>query len=220
MEVVAALGTVLLIAFLLWFTFGTQHNIKRGNELLRWLQGGLPQIGRRASLRWFGSSAVQLEITDAEPPYTSAQVNVVLEPRDLGWLWAWSRRKGRRDFLILRGTLRGPPRFEIEAGGSRGWTASDRLGRLDPEAWVRTTWDAGTGAIDVAYSDRAEDADIDELRQVWDQLAGASGNVWRLSVRNVAPHVEVHLEPPELATADAADLVGAFGGLGRLAARD
>lgn len=220
MEVVAAVGTVLLIAFLLWFTFGTQHNINRGNELLRWLQDGLPQIGRRTSLRWFGSSAVQLQITNAEPPYTSAQVNVVLEPRDLGWLWAWSRRKGRRDFLILRGTLSGPPRFEIEAGGSRGWTGSGRLDRLDPEAWVRTSWDDGTGAIEVAHSDRADDADIEEMRKVWDQLAGSAGKVWRLSVRNLAPHVEVHLEPAELAAADAADLIGAFAALGRLAVRD
>jgi hypothetical protein len=221
MEVVAAIGTVIVIAFLLWFTFGTGHNIKRGNELLRWLQGGLPRIGRRTTLRWFGSSAVQLNITDAKPPYTSAQVNVVLEPRDLGWLWAWTRRRGRRDFLVLRGTLSGPPRFEIEAGGTRGWTGGDRLDRLDPEAWLRTTWDHSAGAVEVAHSSRAQDADIEKMRKVWDQLGGAAGDVWRLSVRNLAPHVEVHVEPPDVAAgADAAALIEAFCALGRLAVRD
>lgn len=226
MEIVAAVGTVLLIAFLLWFVFGTQHNISRGNEVLRWLQGGLPLVGRRTTLRWLGSSAVQLDIAEAEPPYTSAQVNVILEPRDLGWLWAWARRKGRRDFLILRGTLAGPPRFEIEAGGRRGWTGTDRLDRLDPGAWARARWEDGTGAVDVAHSDRAEDDDIEAVRKAWHQLAGAGGTVWRVSVRNLAPHVEVHLEPPELRTvgqaddADAAALIGAFSSLGRLVTRD
>jgi hypothetical protein len=218
MPVVAALGTVLLIAFMLWFAFGTSRNISRGNDLLRWLQGGLPLVGRKTTLRWFGSSAVQLEITEARTPFTAAQVNVVLEPRDLGWLWAWARRRGRRDFLILRGTLPEPPRFEAEAGGHRGWTGTDRLDRLDPEAWHRTTWEDATGPVEVAHSDRVEPDDLDALRRAWDRMAGASGGLWRLSVRNLAPHVEVHLEPPPLqgdGAADPAELVGAFTELGR-----
>jgi hypothetical protein len=223
MEFVGAAVTLLLIAFLLWFTFGTQHNIRRGNDLLRWLQGGLPLIGRRTTLRWFGSSAVQLDIADAKPPFTAAQVTVVLEPRDLGWLWAWARRRGRRDFLILRGTLAGPPRFEVEAGGSRGWTGSDRLDRLDPAAWARTSWQDETGPIDVAHSDRAEARELEEVHAAWDELAAPAGSLWRLSVRNLAPHLEVHVEPPGrdgLETADAAALIGAFGALGRLMTRD
>ncbi|MGH9210132.1 MAG: hypothetical protein ACRD2C_05555 [Acidimicrobiales bacterium] len=223
MPVVAAVGTVLLITFMLWFAFGTQRNIARGNDLLRWLQGGLPLVGRKTTLRWFGSSAVQLEITEAKAPYTAAQVNVVLEPRDLGWLWAWARRRGRRDFLILRGTLAGPPRFEVEVGGSRGWTAGDRLDRLDPDAWVRARWEDADGAVEVAHSGRATNADLADLHQSWDDLAGVVGSLWRVSVRNLAPHVEVHLEPPTVQGDDAADpaaLVGAFAALGRLVTRD
>jgi len=147
---------------------------------------------------------------------------VVLEPRDLGWLWAWARKRGRRDFLILRGTLAGPPRFEAEAGGSRGWTGSDRLDRLDPDAWARERWEDGTGAVEVAHSGRADPSDLSELHHAWDDLARASGGLWRVSVRNLAPHVEVHLVPPAIKGDDAPEagaLVGAFTALGRLVSR-
>ena len=42
---VGAFGPSLLIlgvvVVMLWFAFGTSRNITRGNDLLRWLQGGL-----------------------------------------------------------------------------------------------------------------------------------------------------------------------------------
>ena len=200
MAVLAAVGTVLLIAFLLWFVVGTQRNISRGNELLRWLQGGLPLLGPRTTLRWLGTSAVQLDIVDAAAPFTRAQVNVVLEPRDLGWLWAWARRRGRRDFLILRGTLAGPPRFELEAGG-RGWTGTERLDRLDQSAWQRTTWEDGAGTVDVAHTDRVDADDLAAVRALWQELVAASGGPWRLSIRHLEPQVEVHIEPPAVTPA-------------------
>jgi hypothetical protein len=196
MPLVAAVGMALVVAFLLWFALGTQRNISRGNDLLRWLQDGLPRVGSHTRLRWFGSSAVQLDIVDPKAPFETVQVNVVLEPRDLGWLWAWARRKGRRDFFILRGTLRTPPRVDIEAGGRRGWTGSDRLVRLDPSAWEHTRWDDDVGTVELAHSARVEPDDVEAIRKVWGQLAMGAGDVWRLSVRNLPPHVEVHVEAP------------------------
>jgi hypothetical protein len=218
MPVAGAIGTVALIAFLLWFVVGTQRNISRGNDLLRWLQDGLPRLGKRTTLRWFGSSAVQLDIVEVASPFAAARINVVLEPRDLGWLWAWSRRRGRRDFLILRGTLPDPPRFEVEAGGNRGWTGRDRLERLDTDGWARETWRDEAGEVDVAHS---PGADVGSVQRAWDELARAGGAMWRLSIRNVAPQVEVHVEPrrPGTATAGAGALIGAFCELGRVAAR-
>jgi hypothetical protein len=217
MPVLAAAATVLVIVVLLWFTVGTQRNIRRGNEMLAWLQGGLPQLGRRTTLRWFGSSAVRLDIAEASPPFEAVQVSVVLEPRDLGWLWAWARRRGRRDFLVLRGTLPGPPRFELEAGG-RGWTGRDALDRLDEAHWVRDEWRDDGGPIEVAHS---EGADLEPVRRGWDALAAEARAVWRLSIRTVPSQVEAHVEPrdPTSEDADAAALITAFRDLGRLAVR-
>jgi hypothetical protein len=218
MPIVAAVATVLVIVVLLWFTVGTQRNIRRGNELLAWLQGGLPLLGRRTTLRWFGSSAVRLDIAEPSPPFEAVQVSVVLEPRDLGWLWAWARRRGRRDFLVLRGTLPRPPRFELEAGGRRGWTGRDALDRLDEAHWVRDEWRDDGGPIEVAHS---EGADLEPVRRGWDALAAEARTVWRLSIRTVPSQVEAHVEPrdPTSEDADAAALITAFRDLGRLAVR-
>src|SRR5206468_1204685 len=62
-----AIGLILFV--MLWFALGTQRNIRRGNALLEWLQGGLPIIGPRTTLRWLGSSAVELHVADAVAPF-------------------------------------------------------------------------------------------------------------------------------------------------------
>jgi hypothetical protein len=202
---------LLLIAVMLVFALGTRRNIRRGNALLIWLQQGLPLLGRKTTFRWLGSTAVVLKIADAKEPFREAEVVVVLEPRDVAMLWAWSRRRGRRDFIILRGWLRRPPRFELEAGDERGWTGGDRLKRLDPETWDRADWEG----VRVA---RSRDADLDVGRRLWEGLAQASGGVWRLSVRREHPHLEAHVLPPEGAV-PADRLVEAFREAGTAVAR-
>jgi hypothetical protein len=189
--ILLALLTIALLVVLLGFAFGTQRNVRRGNDLLRWLQEGLPLIGERTALKWLGSSAVQLDITKPKSPFSEAQVVVVLEPRDVGWLWAWARSRGRRDFLILRARLERSPRFEIEAGDSRGWTGRDRLDKLDLSAWAQSDW--GDEAVQVAHG---PDADPDAVRSIWEELRSSTDGVWRLSVRRDAPHVEVHVVLP------------------------
>jgi len=182
-----AILVTLLLVVMLWFAFGTQRNIRRGNLLLRWLQDGLPLIGRRTTLRWLGSSAVELEIAHAEPPFRDATVLVVLEPRDVGLLWAWGRSRGRRDFLIVRTNLLRAPTFSLEVGDPRGWT-----GRLDAtaEPWRVLDWPDGC----VARATSGADAEL--ARSAWRRLSEVSNGVWRLVIQPVVPHLEVHLRPP------------------------
>lgn len=202
---------LVLIGVMLLFSLGTRRNIRRGNALVAWLQGGLPALGRKSTFRWLGSTAVVLRIGQAKDPFREAEVVVVLEPRDVALLWALSRRRGRRDFLILRGWLRRPPSFELEAGDERGWTGGEKLQRLDPEAWDRDEW----GGVRVAHS---READVDAARGVWDELTEASGGLWRLSIRREHPHLEVHLLPPD-ADVSARRLVEAFRRAGSTVAR-
>jgi hypothetical protein len=185
-----AIGLVLFT--MLWFALGTQRNIRKGNEVLRWLQAGLPILGRRTTLRWLGSSAVELGIVDAAEPFRQATVVVVLEPRDVALLWAWARWRGRRDFIIIRANLRNPPRFSLDAGDPAGWT-----GR--PEGRDREAGDGAFRAIEwadgaVAVADAG--ADDASARRAWQQLRRVAPAVWRLTIQPVVPHLEVHVLPP------------------------
>jgi len=189
-----SLAIALLVLVMLWFAFGTQRNIARGNALLRWLQAGLPLIGKRTNLRWLGSSAVILGMSEPDAPFREAELLVVLEPRDLPWLWLLSRGRGRRDFIIVRGSLRRAPTFELEAGDRRGWTGRDHMDRLADGEWRDLQW--GGSELRAAYSG-ADAAAVMALKPAWDKLGSASGGVWRLSIQRVVPHLEIHLVPPD-----------------------
>src|SRR3989337_4489437 len=115
-----AIGLILVV--MLWFAWGTQRNIRQGNDLLRGLQAARPGLGRRTTLRWLGSSAVELAIVDPQPPFREATVMIVLEPRDVALLWAFARSRGRRDFVIVRANLVRAPRFSMDVRDPRGWT--------------------------------------------------------------------------------------------------
>jgi hypothetical protein len=212
MVALAFLRSLLLLAvivILVWFAVGTQRNIRKGNELLKWLQGGLPVLGKRTRLKWLGSSAVQLNIVEPNEPFREVELVAVLEPRDIGVLWAMARARRRRDFVILRGRLDRSPRYELEAGDLRGWTGQDALRKLDPEAWLSADWDEENLRIL-----HAADADVDGAREAWRALAAASGGVWRLSIRRTPPHLEVHVLIPDTTLVGAERLVEAFSNLG------
>lgn len=199
-----AIAIALLLVVMLWFTFGTQRNIRRGNELLTWLQGGLPRIGPRTTLRWFGSSAVELTIVEPAEPFRDVTIVVVLEPRDVGVLWAFARSRGRRDFIIIRTNLRRPPRSSADVGDPSGWT-----GRLEaPETgWRQHSWEGGaTAQLDGTIDERL-------IREAWGRIATASGGVWRLTIQPVVPHLEVHVLPPDPRSVRADRLIDAVADL-------
>jgi hypothetical protein len=205
-----AAAILLVLTVMLWFTWGTQRNISRGNALLRWLQPGLPDLGKRATVKWLGSSAVELGIVEPARPLLEATVVVVLEPRDVPWFWAWSRRRGRRDFLILRARLERPPALEVEAGDVAGWTGGDRTSALDEDAWVSV--DADERGLRVFLAPGTDPAVV---RPYLERLGEAGAGLWRLSVRREPPHLEVHIRPPEPLSAGAESLLRAFTELAR-----
>lgn len=200
------LGVVLVAVVLLWFAVGTQLNIRKANRAMRWLQSGLPLLGPRTTLRWLGSSIAELKIVDPRTPYRAAVAMIVLEPRDLSALWALSRGRGRRDFLLLRLDLIRAPRFRADLIDPQAWTARDRRSDDAPFAH-QDTWTDTTARTIAVRSDGA--ADLARLRTAWDRLSGLSGGVWRISVRQLVPHVEVHCLFPSLETGDARQLLTA-----------
>lgn len=208
-------GIVLVAGVLLWFAFGTQVNVRKGNQVMRWLQDGLAVLGPRTTVRWLGSSVVELQIVQARPPWRVATVLIVLEPRDLGVLWALSQRRGRRDFLLVRLNLISAPRHPADLIAPRSWTARDRRAddtRFDhEESWV----DGAGNEVRLRYD---KQTDLAALRTFWDRLDRQSGGAWRISVRSLVPHLEVHLLVPSLKDADARAMVETIRELGEAVA--
>jgi hypothetical protein len=117
-----AIFVVVVIAVVGWFALGTHINVRKGHRFLEWLQAGLPLMGGKTTLRWLGSSVVQLQIADACEPFRSVEVLIVLEPRDVPPLWLLSRLRGRRDLLIVRTQLRDPPKSQLEILHTGAWS--------------------------------------------------------------------------------------------------
>ncbi|HLY35234.1 MAG TPA: hypothetical protein VKU35_00810 [Candidatus Limnocylindria bacterium] len=189
----SALAILLLVAVLGWFTFGTQQNIRRGNQTLAWLQDGLRVLGPRATLRWLGSSVAALRIVDPSAPFREAEVMVVLEPRDLGALWALARSRGRRDFLLVRLSLVRAPRFRAELLDQQAWNPFSH--RADDDGFERVAQETTDGGQAIEVRDDGS-APIGELRRSWRTLTDASQGVWRMAVAPTVPHIELHVLPP------------------------
>ena len=65
------------------FALGSAYNLKRGNDVLRWLRPALPALGERTTLQWLGTSVVKLTIANAKPPFKEIEVLIAMEPRDV-----------------------------------------------------------------------------------------------------------------------------------------
>lgn len=180
---------LLLVA---WFAAGTIWNVHRGRELMRWMQAGLPLLGERTTVRWFGSTAVEMVIRQARPPFQEAAVVIFLEPRDVPWMWALSRGRGRRDTLIVRGTLRSPPRADLEALDRASWSGRDALRSVLGEPWSVREPEA-PGGLATFYRTPAALSRADDLLET---TARAGLVVRRLSVRRSEPHLQIHVAPP------------------------
>lgn len=187
-----ALLVLAVILFLGWFAVGTQYNVRLGNNALKWIQKGLPLVGDRATLRWLGSSVVELKIAKAKDPFRSAELLVVMEPRDVPMMWWWARTRGRRDLIILRGQLRAAPHFDLEARGRRAWAQTDLKGDGSPK-WIAVQGGVAN-SMSADYRGEISPFSINRLI-VSASLDGLT--LTRLAIRRAVPNLEVHFLLPK-----------------------
>jgi hypothetical protein len=190
------LVAVAAVAVVAWFAAGTIWNVRKGRTLMRWMQGGpeggLRALGERTTVRWLGSTAVEMVIREAKAPFTGVTLVIFLEPRDLPWMWALGRSRGRRDTLIVRGVLRRAPALELEALDPVSWSGRDALPRVPREWSVRQA--AAPGGLVVHHANAAALAQAEALLA----LARRAGlAVMRLSVRRAEPNFQLHVPLPE-----------------------
>lgn len=183
---VAAIGVVA------WFAAGTIWNVAKGRALMHWMQGGLPALGERTTVRWLGSTAVEMLIRDGKAPFARVTVVIFLEPRDVPWMWALGLSRGRRDTLIVRGVLRQVPAVELEALDPATWSGRDALGRV-PQDWLVHQAAVPEGVVVHHAGDPAR-----RRAEALLALAQQSGlTVRRLSVRRSEPNFQLHVRLPD-----------------------
>lgn len=183
---------VAAVAVVAWFAAGTIWNIREGRVLMRWMQGGLPLLGSRTTVRWLGSTAVEMVIRDAAHPFAGLTLVIFLEARDLPWMWALGRARGRRDTLIIRAVLRRAPAVEFEALDPASWSGRDALPRVPPEWLVRGP--PARGGLVVHHASAAALVLADNLIAL---VRHAGKEVRRLSVRRIEPNLQLHVDLPD-----------------------
>lgn len=181
------LVAVAAVAVVAWFAAGTIWNVRLGGEVMRWMQGGLPTLGERTTVRWLGSSAVELVIDQGKAQFAKVTVVIFLEPRDLPW-WPISRSRGRRDALVLRGTLRRAPRFEFEIVDPASWSGRDALPRIPRE------WQIRDGKLRIHHESAAA---LERAEALLARAERAGLAVQRLSVRRTEPNFQLHVLLPD-----------------------
>jgi hypothetical protein len=190
MSLSLAIFIIVVILVVGGFALGTQRNVHRGHNAMAWAQGGLPLVGEKTTVRWLGSSVVQLKIQNAKRPFREVEVLFVLEPRDIAPLWFLARARGRRDLFIFRSRLHTLPDFEFEAFEPAAWSARGREAHLRSQKWQPVP------ARDslVAYAPEPHPA----AHRLLDLAALSGCPLLRLSVQRNDPNFEVHWPLAEL----------------------
>jgi len=178
---------VAAVAVVAWFAAGTIWNVRLGGEVMRWMQGGLPTLGERTTVRWLGSSAVELVIDQGKAQFAKVTVVIFLEPRDLPW-WPISRSRGRRDALILRGILRRAPGLEFEIVDPASWSGREALPRIPRD------WQTRDGKLRIHHESAAA---LERAEALLARAERAGLSVRRLSVRRAEPNFQLHVALPE-----------------------
>jgi hypothetical protein len=197
-----ALFVLATLVFFGWFVVGTQWNVRKGDVVLKWLRQGLPLVGERTTMRWLGSSVIEMKIAKAKDPFRNAETLVVFEPRDVVFLWAWARTQGRRDLLIFRAHFQSAPQFELEAFDPHAWTTHGIARDVRKNNWTPIELPAAQSLL--AYY--SGDAGARAAKPLIDLATRAGGKLVRLSVHRTVPNLEIHWHLPDATSHPARDL--------------
>jgi hypothetical protein len=196
------LQTILIIAVIVivgWFAFGMIYNLRRGDKLLKWMQGGLPLIGQRTTFRWLGSSVAELGIAKAKRPFQRLDTLLVLKPRDVFWMTILALIQRRDDILIFRAALSTPPLLDLELADPKTWSGREALGKATKRGWEGTDYHglrlmAPKGLLHLA---------VETVDRLAIPMQALSARYIRLNLRKTAPNLEIHLPFPNPRETDA-----------------
>lgn len=183
-----------------WFAFGIIYNLRRGDALLKWMQGGLPLIGQRTTFRWLGTSVAELVIAHAKKPFRRLETLLVLKPRDVFWMTIIAYFQGRDDIVIYRAQLTTAPPVDLELVDPKTWSGRNAASKVSERKWESKSYRglqlmAPKGLLELAAKT------LDKLNAPMEKL---SGRYARFSLRRDTPNLELHVPFPSFRTLDAA----------------
>lgn len=176
-EIVAIIGLCLFLV--LWYAAGYLYNRRQGQRLFFWLEQGLDVLGSKREAGWLGSpaSGARINVLEAHPPFRRMELTLLLERREVPLLWLWDRLRGRRDWLVIKATLRSPGREEWEIRAAKN---KDKGG-----TWEQRECPQG---LVLAYQGTAAPRQALELTP-WVETYGA--HISRLIWQQSDPHVQL-----------------------------
>src|SRR5512142_921554 len=138
-----------------WFALGVIYNLRSGDALLKWMQGGLPDIGQKTTFRWLGTSVAELVIAHAKRPFRRLETLLVFRPRDVFWMTILAYFQGRSDIVIFRAQLTTAPATDFDLIDPKSWSGRTAIKRLDERKWESKTYQglqlvAPRGLLDLA----------------------------------------------------------------------
>jgi len=186
-EVIAIIGLCVFLA--LWYGAGHLYNRHRGQRLFRWLETGLDVLGGEREGGWLGSpaSGARVNVTHAAPPFRRLEIALLLESREILLLWWFDHLRGKRDWLIIKATLRSPRRGEVEIVPAKGRTAQT-LRKEQEQPW---TWQEGPHSLAIAYRGSGAQRQVAGLAP-WLEAYGTY--LRRFSWRKTDPHVQLQMK--------------------------
>ena len=182
-------AVITLCVFLaLWYGGGHLYNRRRGRHLFRWLEMGLDVLGGEREAGWIGSpaSGARVNLTHAAAPFRRLQITLLLENREIPLLWLFDHLRGKRDWLIIKATLRSPRRFEVEVVLDKGRIAQG-LRREQQQLW---TWQDGPHGLAIAHQGPGAQRQVTVLGP-WLETYGA--HLSRFFWRKTDPHVQLRM---------------------------
>lgn len=207
---------ILVIAVIIimgWFGFGVLYNLRRGDAVLKWMQGGLPGIGQRTTFRWLGTSVAELVIAHAKKPFRRLETLLVLTPRDVFWMTILAYFQGRGDIVIFRAQLSTTPRVDLELVDPKTWSGRNVMKEVAERKWEGKPYEgmqllAPKGLLDLATQK------MEGLAAPMRQLAP---HYARFSLRRDAsqPNLEVHVPLPQVRSESASQYFESLRALAR-----
>jgi hypothetical protein len=174
----------LSVLVLAWYIVGQQRMRRRGMALLQWVRPGVAALGEEPKLQWLGGSAFRVTMARPAWPFRALTLTVVLEPREILFLWLVNRLRRRCDLLVVRGDLSRRPRLMLELFRNQGRSGAEAQAMVAAAQWPSEPFDP-SGLRLATPSPGGREA----LQAATRVLQGQLSALMRLSVRDTSPHI-------------------------------